>query len=80
MRDESKHPEASFEANLDTQPDDQNSSQVFDDADRRGFLKCKAWAGTGLIWSFSGGVPVSRAFQDATLSGAAVEIHEGQSA
>lgn len=28
--------------------------------DRRGFLKCMQWAGTGLIWSFAGGVPVSR--------------------
>ena len=32
-----------------------------DGIDRRGFLKCMAWAGTGLIWSFAGGVPVSRA-------------------
>jgi len=33
-----------------------------DGIDRRGFLKCMAWAGTGLIWSFAGGVPVSRVF------------------
>lgn len=33
-----------------------------DGIDRRGFLKCMAWAGTGVIWSFAGGVPVSRAF------------------
>ena len=32
-----------------------------DGIDRRGFLKCMAWAGTGLVWSFAGGVPVSRA-------------------
>jgi 3',5'-cyclic AMP phosphodiesterase CpdA len=33
----------------------------FDDGiDRRGFLKCMQWAGTGLIWSMSAGVPVSR--------------------
>ena len=32
-----------------------------DGIDRRGFLKCMAWAGTGLIWTISGGVPVSRA-------------------
>src|SRR3981189_417668 len=30
--------------------------------DRRGFLKCMAWAGTGLVWTMSGGIPVSRAF------------------
>ena len=33
-----------------------------DGIDRRGFLKCMAWAGTGLVWTISGGVPVSRAF------------------
>src|SRR5581483_9967890 len=36
-----------------------------DGIDRRGFLKCMAWAGTGLVWTFSGGVPVSRAFGQA---------------
>lgn len=33
-----------------------------DGLDRRGFLKCMAWAGTGLVWTFAGGVPVSRLF------------------
>ena len=33
-----------------------------DGIDRRGFLKCMAWAGTGLVWTLSGGIPVSRAF------------------
>jgi 3',5'-cyclic-AMP phosphodiesterase len=33
-----------------------------DGIDRRGFLSCMAWAGAGLIWTFSGGVPVSRVF------------------
>ena len=32
-----------------------------DGIDRRGFLKCMAWAGTGMVWSFVGGVPVSHA-------------------
>lgn len=32
-----------------------------DGIDRRGFLKCMAWAGTGLVWTFAGGVPTSRA-------------------
>jgi Icc protein len=27
-----------------------------DGIDRRGFLKCMAWAGTGLLWTMSGGV------------------------
>ena len=29
--------------------------------DRRGFLQCMAWTGTGLVWSVVGGVPGSRA-------------------
>jgi Icc protein len=33
-----------------------------DGVDRRGFLKCMAWAGTGLVWTASGGVLSSRAF------------------
>jgi 3',5'-cyclic AMP phosphodiesterase CpdA len=27
-----------------------------DEIDRRGFLKCMAWAGTGLVWTISGGI------------------------
>lgn len=33
-----------------------------DGIDRRGFLKCMAWAGTGVIWAISGGVPKSFGF------------------
>src|SRR4051812_5058504 len=34
-----------------------------DGIDRRGFLKCMAWVGTGVLWSISsGGVVTSRAF------------------
>jgi 3',5'-cyclic AMP phosphodiesterase CpdA len=28
--------------------------------DRRGFLKCMQWAGAGVVWCFSGGVPTSQ--------------------
>jgi Icc protein len=31
-----------------------------DGLDRRNFLSCMAWVGTGLIWTMSGGVPSSR--------------------
>jgi Icc protein len=31
-----------------------------DGLDRRGFLKCMAWTGTGLLWMMRGGVPGSR--------------------
>ncbi|HEX3866152.1 MAG TPA: metallophosphoesterase, partial [Gemmatimonadaceae bacterium] len=30
-----------------------------DGIDRRGFLRCMAWTGTGLVWGLSGGVPIS---------------------
>src|SRR6478735_11148107 len=40
---------------LENQADD-------DGVDRRGFLSCMAWAGTGVIWAVSGGVLSSRAF------------------
>jgi Icc protein len=33
-----------------------------DGIDRRGFLQCMAWAGTGVLWSVSGGMLTSRAF------------------
>jgi Icc protein len=33
-----------------------------DGVDRRGFLECMAWAGTGVIWTVGAGVPTSRAF------------------
>ena len=32
-----------------------------DGVDRKGFLKCMAWAGTGVVWALSGGVPRSYA-------------------
>src|SRR5947209_11563167 len=42
---------------------DQNLQDFNNDGvDRRGFLKCMAWAGTGLVWTMTGGIPVSRAF------------------
>ncbi len=33
-----------------------------DGVDRRGFLQCMAWAGTGLVWTVSGGILSSKAF------------------
>ena len=42
-----------------------------DGVDRRGFLKCMAWAGTGLVWTLSAGVPVSRVFAKGSKKAAA---------
>src|SRR5881296_3214894 len=36
-----------------------------DGVDRRGFLKCMAWAGTGLIWTLSSGILSSCTFGQA---------------
>ena len=42
--------------------DDKLQALSNDGVDRRGFLKCMAWAGTGLVWTMGGGVAVSQAF------------------
>jgi len=39
-----------------------------DTIDRRGFLECMAWAGTGLVWVFTGGVPSSRVISPAAAA------------
>jgi Icc protein len=39
-----------------------SSSHSSDGIDRRGFLECMAWAGTGVLWSISGGILSSTAF------------------
>jgi 3',5'-cyclic AMP phosphodiesterase CpdA len=36
-----------------------NDSADRDGIDRRGFLRCMAWVGTGLVWTIAGGVPRS---------------------
>ena len=36
-----------------------------DGVDRRGFLKCMAWAGTGVLWSMAGGVLKSQTLSQA---------------
>jgi 3',5'-cyclic-AMP phosphodiesterase len=46
---------------------DANDNTISQDGiDRRGFLKCMSWAGTGLVWTFAGGVPSSRLFGQPT--------------
>ncbi len=42
-----------------------STNLVDDGIDRRGFLKCMAWAGTGLLFTVSGGVP--RSFNLSTI-------------
>jgi len=42
------------------------STPAADGIDRRNFLSCMAWAGTGLLWTISGGVPTSKLFAATT--------------
>jgi 3',5'-cyclic-AMP phosphodiesterase len=54
----------------DEQPGGSETAQERNDGiDRRGFLSCMAWAGTGLLWTMAGGVPTSKIF--AATAGAA---------
>lgn len=45
-----------------------------DGIDRRGFLECMAWAGTGVVWSAGGGILSSSAFGQAMAAGKG-ELH-----
>src|SRR4051812_32798880 len=40
-----------------------------DGIERRGLLQCMAWAGTGVMWTLSGGIPRSRAFGQSLTAG-----------
>lgn len=42
-----------------------------DGIDRRQFLECMAWAGTGLLWTLMGGVPTSKVLAMGTEAGKA---------
>ena len=42
-----------------------------DGFDRRGFLKCMAWAGSGLLWTVAGGILSSRSLAQAATGDAA---------
>jgi 3',5'-cyclic-AMP phosphodiesterase len=53
------------------------SSAENDGIDRRNFLSCMAWAGTGLLWTMVGGVPTSRLFAASGKAGAGQAAHAG---
>lgn len=55
------HPQSgNEEPSANTSPS--HPTGAHDGVDRRGFLGCMAWAGTGLIWTMAGGVPTSKLF------------------
>ena len=54
--------DARFDDETNTRPKGDNyiDTDLSDDGlDRRGFLRCMAWAGTATVWAMSGGVPKS---------------------
>jgi len=63
-----------------TEPENTRSDNPVanDGIDRRNFLSCMAWAGTGLLWTISGGVPTSKLFA-ATSGGAGGPVSHGNS-
>jgi hypothetical protein len=63
-----------FDGESNTRPTGSNyiSDDRSDDGlDRRGFLRCMAWAGTATIWALSGGIPKSFALARLPLLGEA---------
>ena len=42
-----------------------------DGVDRRGFLKCMAWAGTGVLWTMTGGILKSQTLSQPSAAGSA---------
>jgi len=48
-----------------------------DGIDRRNFLSCMAWAGTGLLWTMVGGVPASKLFGAAPGAAGGAPAHAG---
>ena len=53
--------DADFDRETNTRPTGTNviGEPSEDGVDRRGFLRCMAWAGTATVWGLSGGVPKS---------------------
>jgi 3',5'-cyclic-AMP phosphodiesterase len=54
--------DARFDDRTNTRPNGSNyitQDESEDGVDRRGFLRCMAWTGTGIVWGLSGGVPAS---------------------
>ena len=63
MRDASGITPADSQAlSADTDESTKPNAIVNDGIDRRNFLSCMAWAGTGLLWTMAGGVPTSKLF------------------
>jgi 3',5'-cyclic-AMP phosphodiesterase len=58
-----------------TQPNPAELLPANDGIDRRNFLSCMAWAGTGLLWTMAGGVPTSKLFAATSGEGSGSKQH-----
>src|ERR1043165_3787856 len=59
---QSDHDHHHFDELGNTRPSGSNyitDDQSDDGVDRRGFLRCMAWAGSATIWGLAGGIPTS---------------------
>jgi len=52
----------SAQQHLETAEPAEAAPAANDGIDRRSFLSCMAWVGTGIVWTMAGGVPTSRLF------------------
>ena len=59
------------------QPNPASGSVANDGIDRRNFLSCMAWTGTGLLWTMAGGVPTSKLFAATPGVGGEQATHTG---
>ena len=66
-----KNTDNGIRAKEEVQSEEQPRAAGGDGIDRRNFLSCMAWAGTGLLWTMAGGVPTSKLFA-APAKGSAV--------
>ncbi|KAA6463081.1 metallophosphoesterase [Acidobacteria bacterium AB60] len=62
MKDTQSRGDAYHQSNGQVSPAGREDCGVHDGIDRRNFLSCMAWAGTGLLWTMAGGVPTSKLF------------------
>src|SRR5438309_5709588 len=62
-------------ANQERQMADRDEKELLNspNINRRGLLKCMTWAGTGVVWTLSGGVPRTLGL----IGGAAAETPQG---
>ena len=71
-----KNTDNGIRAQEEVQSEEQPRVVSGDGIDRRNFLSCMAWAGTGLLWTMAGGVPTSKLFA-APAKGSAVHSKAG---